>query len=79
MPYSEYVGWQKYLSIEPWNSIEIQSALIATVQSNSMGGKSKIEDMLITQKKHSSKPDDKPMSGTEVLSVFKGLGILNDA
>lgn len=48
MSVGELHGWSKYLSLEPSNSIEIQSALIAQVANNAMGGKAKLKDMLIT-------------------------------
>lgn len=49
MTTSELHGWAKYLSIEPANSVEIQTALVAQVANNAMGGKAKLTDMLITQ------------------------------
>lgn len=49
MTVSELQGWANYLQLEPYNSIEIQSALIAQVANNAMGGKAKLSDMLITQ------------------------------
>ena len=48
MSVGELHGWYKYLSLEPANSVEIQSALIAQVANNAMGGKAKLKDMLIT-------------------------------
>lgn len=51
MSVGELYGWSKYLAEEPANSVEIQSALIAQVANNAMGGKATLEDMLITYHK----------------------------
>ena len=48
MSIGELHGWAKYLSLEPHNSMEIQTALVAQVANNAMGGKAKLKDMLIT-------------------------------
>ena len=48
MSIGELHGWSKYLSLEPANSVEIQTALVAQVANNAMGGKAKLKDMLIT-------------------------------
>lgn len=44
----ELRGWSEYLSMEPTNSVEIQLALLTSVVGNLMGGKTKIDDFLIT-------------------------------
>ena len=58
MTVSELHGWAQYLSEEPPNSIEIQTALVAQVANNAMGGKATLEDMLITRKKKETTIDD---------------------
>ena len=45
---SELQGWVAYLALEPSNSNELQSTLIAQMINNSNGGKAKFEDLLIT-------------------------------
>jgi hypothetical protein len=55
---SELRGWIKYLALEPYNSVEIQLALVSTVANNAMGGKAKLEDMLITQRNIDDKDED---------------------
>lgn len=51
MSTSELRGWAQYLSMEPVNSTEVQLALLTTVVANILGGKSSIEDFLITSYK----------------------------
>lgn len=48
MSVGELHGWSKYLALEPANGVEIQTALVAQVANNAMGGKAKLKDMLIT-------------------------------
>ena len=55
MTASELHGWAKYLSLEPSNSVEIQTALVAQVANNAMGGKASLQDMLITS--HAAKKE----------------------
>ena len=58
MTVSELHGWAQYLLEEPPNSVEIQTALVAQVANNAMGGKATLEDMLITRKKKETTIDD---------------------
>jgi len=58
MPISELYGWAEYLSYEPANSVEIQTALVAQVANNAMGGKATLDDMLITQQKKEKTVED---------------------
>ena len=37
-----------YLSLEPHNGVEVQTALVAQVVNNANGGKAKLKDMLVT-------------------------------
>lgn len=48
MSIGEFHGWAKYLNLEPHNGVEVQTALVAQVANNAMGGKAKLKDMLIT-------------------------------
>lgn len=73
MPYSELVGWSKYLAHEPHNSTEIQLALIAQIANNSMGGKLKLDEALITSYKPPKQLKDSTITNEQVLAVFNGF------
>lgn len=63
MSINELREWAEYLSQEPVNSTEIQLALLTSVAANMMGGKSKIDDFLITSYKPPK--DDAPQFASE--------------
>lgn len=72
MSHREFLEWDKYLSQEPHNSIEIQLALLTTVLANVNGNKSSISDFLITQQNNQ---DEKPTFEPEinVLAAFAAI------
>ena len=72
MSNKELEEWFYYFSYEPHNSLEIQSALNATISSNSFGGKSKLEDMIITQYKP-IREKETFVSDSNVGSIFSSL------
>lgn len=63
MSISELREWAMYLQQEPTNSTEIQLALLTSVAANMMGGKSKIDDFLITS--YRPPKDDTPQFASE--------------
>ena len=75
---SELQGWVAYLALEPSNSNELQSTLIAQMINNSNGGKAKFEDLLITDAMSNHKrtnADSKHFASDDdvkaVFSIFK--------
>lgn len=77
MSASEYYGWSQYLSVEPTNSVEIQSALVAQVANNAMGGKAKLADMLITshQSNKENTTDDTIANRPSDDAIKKAFGV----
>ena len=75
MSVREINGWIKYLAVEPFNSVEIQLALISQQISSGLGSKKQhtLKDFLITQ--YAGKPKPKtPPTKHQILSVFQGIG-----
>ena len=75
MSTKEINGWIKYLAVEPFNSVEIQLALISQQISSGLGSKKQhtLKDFLITQ--YAGKPKPKtPPTKHQILSVFQGIG-----
>lgn len=75
MSMSELHQWALYLSLEPHNSVEIQTALVAQVANNAMGGKAKLEDMLITQHREKKDENDLVASRPSDDAVMAAFGI----
>jgi len=75
MTSAELHGWGKYLSLEPHNSVEIQTALVAQVANNAMGGKASLKDMLITQYSKQKTVEDEIASRPDDNAVKLAFGI----
>lgn len=71
----ELRGWAEYLSMEPTNSTEIQLALLTSVVANMMGGKSKIDDFLITSYKPKSDEEVIFASEDDVARALMALAV----
>lgn|GEM_PF-4032978 len=74
MSQKELIGWSKYLALEPFNSTEIQLALLSQMVSSFGGGKSKLQDFLITQYK--GKPSTTPEFASEE-SILQAFSLLS--
>ena len=71
---NEYHKWLRYLQYKQPEVQEIQMAVLTTVASNAMGGKSKVDDFLLSKppkpaKKHVG------MSSNDVRAALMGLAI----
>lgn len=69
----ELNSWVKYLAVEPFNSTEIQLALNTQAQVNSVGGKSSVDDLLITQYRHDKHTKKKSPSNAAIRAAFSTL------
>ncbi len=76
LPHTEYRKWLSYLQYQEPDTQEIQLAVLSTIVSNALGGKSKVKDYLI------NKPEErleqrrlrtKGMSASQVAAVFSGV------
>lgn len=77
MSASEYLGWQKYLAIEPFGGENLQQALIAYTLSAVNGNKNaKLDDFIIsmhTGKRRNEIP--KAPSSDQIKSIFGAVAI----
>ena len=75
MPEEEYLNWQVFLQYEPYNTQKIQLAVLSTIVSSALGGKSKFEDFMMSSKydQNKVKKEQKPMSGKALEHVLKGM------
>lgn len=67
--------WSTYLQFEPVNSTEIQLALLTSVCANMLGGKSKIDDFLITTYKPPKDDEAIFASEDEVAKALMALAV----
>ena len=67
---SEFLGWIKYFNQKPPEVTEVQLATIASLVSTAAGGKTKIDDFILSNKSSSKK---KKADAESVASLFRGL------
>ncbi len=72
MSYSEFTGWQKYYNKEPFlaDRVEYQIATLSYLTSLNLGGKSDINDFLISQKEVKKIENKSKSLEASVLKVF---------
>ena len=70
----EFSGWIKYLAQKPPDVQEIQMAILATIVSNALGGKAKVEKFILSGKNNKSdKPGGDAISPESVKTLFRGM------
>lgn len=72
MPMSEYRGWISYLQEDEPDIPEIQLAVLSTLVSNGLGGKSKVSDFIIRK----TKPEINK-NGLDINQVRSAFGLLS--
>ncbi len=77
MPLSEYYRWMSYFRYEEPDVEEMQLAVLSTLVSNGLGGKSKVKDFLIRQHQETTQTTGKQqgMSSEDVKRAFMGVAI----
>lgn len=73
MPVSEFNGWMKYYAQKPPDVQELQMAVLCTIVSNAVGGKSKVDDFILSNKDANSNSSTSAITPEQVSSIFNAL------
>lgn len=66
----EYNKWKMFRTERPFNTQEIQLAVMSYMLSSSLGGSADVTDFMVTPVEGSEK--DKPLTGDELNEALKG-------
>ena len=72
MPQKEFNGWVLYLSEKGPDIEEIQLAVLSTLVSQGLGGKSKVEDFILSKVQEPKKTNE-VMSASDISAVFSAV------
>lgn len=75
MSAKEVNGWMHYFQLEPFGGERIQLALVAQVANNALGGKAKLDDLLLTMynPKRVASIDSPPVTNEQVKAIFGSI------